>query len=90
MTDMRIKAIREDKLVGRGSCSSIDECMSDAELIKIFDEHDIKTVKAALKFAYDHEELWLERGLNQRWGDDDDPQLINYDNFKKQRHDNEE
>ncbi len=90
MADARVEAIRKDKLVGHGSCSSIDECMSDAELIKTLDECEIKTVKTALKFAYDHEELWLEQGLNQRWGDDDDPQLANYDNFKKQRNDNEE
>ena len=32
----------------------------------------------------DMEGLWLEKGLNQRWGEDDDPQLIAWQNWNKE------
>lgn len=76
MKDARVIAIRADKNVGRGSCSSIDECWSDAELIAALDGENITEPAAAVKFAYDMEGLHLEQGLNARWGEDDDPQLI--------------
>lgn len=32
-----VAAIRADKLVGRGTCSAVDECYGDNELDKLID-----------------------------------------------------
>ena len=84
-TDLRVKAIRDHKLVGRGTCSNIDECYEDDDLTEELDEENIKTPEEAVKWALDAMELFLEQGLNQRWGEDDDPQLIEWKEFKKAR-----
>ena len=34
----RVSAIREDVLVGSGSCSSIDECLTDTEVRDLLNE----------------------------------------------------
>ena len=81
--DERVKAIRNDDLVGRGSCSSIDECYSDGELAQQLDDYSIHTPVAAVKWARESEGLWLEQGLNQRWGEDDDPQLLAYNEWQE-------
>ena len=81
MSDPRVEAIRKDDRVGKGSCSSIDECQSDAELIEALNEESITTPEAAVKWALEGEGLHLEQGLNQRWGEDDDPQLKTYKEF---------
>ena len=82
MADTRVDAIRAHPLVGRGSCSAVDECMTDDELLA---EVKDMTVDEAVEWALDDQELWLERGLNQRWGADDDPQLLAYNRFKEAR-----
>ncbi len=85
--DKRVEAIRAHKLVGRGSCSSIDECYSDEDLITQLNENGITeaNVAGALKWALDGEELFLEQGLNQRFGEDDDEQLKIYKDWKAAR-----
>ena len=35
-----VKAIREDSMVGRGSCSVIDECWEDAEIAAVLRDGD--------------------------------------------------
>jgi hypothetical protein len=75
-SDPRVVAIREHPKVGRGTCTSIDECFGDSELAEFLDECDVKTVKAAVAFALDTEGLYLEQAANARWGEDDDPQLL--------------
>lgn len=84
--DARVKAIRNDEKVGRGSCSSVDECMTDSEIIAALNEAKITTIAAAIKWARKEQSMFLEQGLNQRWGEDDDPQLLDYKEF----HQNEE
>lgn len=79
--DPRVEAIRNDERVGRGSCTTIDEAMTDDEIIAELDESGIKTPKAAVKWAHDMEGLQREKALNQRWGDDDDPQLKSYNEW---------
>ena len=79
--DERIEAIRNDAMVGRGSCSSVDECYSDSELLELFSEDNISTPRKAVEWARNSETLWLERGLNQRWGADNDPQLLMYNEW---------
>lgn len=81
--DPRVKAIRNDRAVGKGSCSSLDECYTDDELAKRLDEESIKTPRKAIQWARKSERLWLERGCEQRWGDADDPQLSTLKDFKR-------
>ena len=76
--DERVKAIRNDALVGRGTCSSIDECYDDSELAQQLDDYSIHTPVAAVKWARESEGLRVEDALNYRWGEDDDPQLTAY------------
>lgn len=80
-----IEAIRNDELVGRGSCTSVDECYSDAELGEELKRAGISTPQAAVKWARDSEGLYLEQGLNCRWGEDDDEQLLAYREFNDKR-----
>lgn len=81
--DPRILAIRSHKLVGRGSCTNIDECYEDGDLIEDLDLVGIIDPEAAVKWAIEGAGLFLEQGLNARWGEDDDPQLLAYQEFKK-------
>jgi hypothetical protein len=76
--DPRITAIRNHPKVGLGSCTSIDECYGDEELAKQLDEDGVKTEADALKWALEREGMWIEQGLNCRYGDDDDAQLKLY------------
>lgn len=77
-----IAAVREDKKVGRGTCTRIDECFSDEEL---FEEilKDCKTPGEAVKEAREFEGLKIEQALNARLGEDDDPQLVAYHEWNK-------
>jgi len=77
-----ISAIRNDKLVGKGTCSSIDECYGDAELLEIITKEGITSAEGAVKWARESELLWREEGTNQRWGEDDDIQLTSYREYK--------
>jgi len=81
----RVDAIRADALVGRGTCTSIDECFDTEELMEELDRDSITDPAKAVEWARDQEELHLEMGLNQRWGDDDDPQLLAWREFRKAR-----
>lgn len=69
--DKWVQAIREHKLVGRGSCSSIDECWSDGELLEMLNEQGIKTEKAAVRWALEREGMWHEQALNASSGESD-------------------
>ena len=76
-----ISAIRNDKLVGKGTCSSIDECFSDKDLEEQL-KANITSAEGAVKWARKSELLWREEGTNQRWGEDDDIQLTSYREYK--------
>lgn len=80
-----VAAVREDRLVGRGSCSEIDECYSDEELGEMLVAHGAEDEESAVRIARDSQEDFLEEGLNQRWGEDDDPQLVEYNEFRAAR-----
>jgi len=54
-----LEAIREDQLVGIGSCSSISEAYTDEEILECLEEKNITTKNGALKWAHDTEELFL-------------------------------
>ena len=79
----RVSAIRNHPKVGRGSCTSIDECFTDQEVIDSLDGENVQTCEGAVKWALESEGLWLEQGLNCRWGDDDDQQLIAWQEWNK-------
>ena len=78
-----IAAIRSNELVGKGSCSVIDEGFEDDDLWELV--RHCQSVNQALSRALDAEEHHLERGLNEREGNDDDWQLIAYREFKAKR-----
>lgn len=84
-TDPRILAIRKHPQVGEGTCASVDECYSDADLSAILDQEGISTPEAAVALAMQMEEVWLEQGLNQRYGDDDDPQLKQWKDWMQEK-----
>ena len=56
-----VKAIRRANVIGEGSCSVIDECYSDAELIESMSEKGITTIPAALKHFRAIHDGWAER-----------------------------
>lgn len=56
--DLRVKAIRNDPKVGRGSLSDIDECFSDQELIKLLNEEKRGTVPRAVAYVRSLQRLW--------------------------------
>jgi len=80
-----ITAIRNDKLVGKGTCTGIDEGRSDDELIFILDLDKLSTINQAVEAARDGEELDLEMATNARWGEDSDPELGRLKAFRKAR-----
>lgn len=80
-----VKAIRSDKLVGRGSCTSVDECWEDSELIEALERANITTIDGAVRWARNQEGMFLEQGLNCRWGEDDDEQLLAYNEYQEKR-----
>jgi hypothetical protein len=83
-----IQAIRADKAVGRGSCSSIDECWDEKQLIENLVRANITTAEAAVTWAREVEQQFLDRASDCRWGEDDDPELAILREFKKLCEDN--
>ena len=81
--DKRIEAIRNDAMVGRGSCSSLDECYSDSELLELISEDNISTPRKAVEWARRRASLQVENALNYRWGADDDPELLAYNEWQE-------
>lgn len=81
-----IDAIRKHPLIGRGSCTSIDECYDKADLWKAFGPPaGNMTLEAAINDALESEDLHMEQGLNARWGEDDDPQLAEYKEWEAEK-----
>ncbi len=75
MNKWMVDAIRADELVGKGTCSVVDECHSDEELVALLVEAGVNSPLDAIDWAHDVEGLSIESGLNARWGEDSDPQL---------------
>lgn len=68
-----VSVIRNDKNVGSGTCSTLDECFDDAELVAKFGHLDSEL--AVIRAAYEHEDRQIGRMLDQRFGSDDDAEL---------------
>ena len=79
----RVTAIRNHPKVGAGSCTSVDECWDDKDIIEFLDDNGVQTGEGAIEWALEQEGLFLEQGLNQRWGEDDDPQLIAWNEWNE-------
>ena len=79
----RVNAIREDAVVGSHSGSSVNECLTDSELLDLLNEDSIRNEYDAVSWARDKELIYLEAALNTRWGEDGDPQLNEYLSFKQ-------
>lgn len=79
--DKRIEAIRSNERVGRGTCTTIDECYSDQELIEALDNAEVTTPLDAVQWCLDHEGIHIEAALNCRWGSDDDSELDRLNNW---------
>lgn len=88
MSDPRVEAIRQDPVIGRGTCSSVDECYEDKELVEHLDKEGIVTEKAAVTWARGLEQVFQEQNLNARWGEDSDPQLAQWNEWKQKLQDN--
>ena len=71
-----VSAIRNHPKVGIGSCASVDECWADSEILDELNRLGITTEDGAVNWALETEGIFLESGLNQRFGLDDDSQLL--------------
>ena len=85
--DIRVEAIREDPCVGSGTCSATDERLSDDELSWELNKDGVVSTTAAIQWARDYEQMFMEQLLNTRSGDDD-PQLKEYAIWKKKLENN--
>ena len=81
LEDPRVQAVREHDLVGRGSCTSIDEAWEHTELVEAFDRGDIKTPEAAVRWALEQEGLWREKGADASSGELDCPLIVAYNDL---------
>ena len=80
MSDL-IKAIRDNDRIGAGSCSVVDECYSNEEIAIVLEEQGITEPQDAIDWALDVEGLAKESALNARWGEDDDPALLDWQDW---------
>lgn len=67
--DERVVAVRADAAVGHGTCSSIDECYEDVELLEALNERGCKTCAESVQWAREVDGLHWESGLNQMSGE---------------------
>lgn len=56
-----IRQVREDHIVGRGSCSVIDECWTDAELAAALESDGVRGWQAVRLWARRVHRAYLER-----------------------------
>jgi len=78
-----VETVRSCPIVGRGTCSTLDECMSDDEIAESLSEHGIETDDGAIKWGLRFEGMQLEQALNCRWGEDTDPELVAWNEFQE-------
>lgn len=71
-----VDAVRKDPKIGRGTCSTVDECYTDAEIVEIIRDGKVETIDALLTSLYSLENVWRDRaddvlaagGEEQIWG----------------------
>lgn len=82
-TQEMLDAIRNHKLVGRGSCTVVDECYSDRYIARELETYKVETIDGAIAYAINEQSGFLEAGLNQRFGDEGDPQLVEWKEWQE-------
>jgi len=75
MEDARVAAVRANSLIGRGTCSEVDECLSDQEVAKELDDFGITDPAQAVRHFIEMEDISMDRMMDCRWGEDSDPQV---------------
>lgn len=53
-----VEVVRADHVVGRGSCSVIDETFTDEELLAALDEDGVTNCMSALRWARRFHRVW--------------------------------
>lgn len=66
MTDPRVEAIRNDPTIGRGSCSTVDECYTDLEVAETLDAEGIATPRQAVRFYRQGHDIWEDVAASTR------------------------
>ena len=56
-----LEAIRSDDQIGRGSCSMVDECMEDGEILEELRRAGATTPEEALREMKGSENVWRDR-----------------------------
>lgn len=80
--DERVRAIRADALIGEHSCSFVDECLIAFDIVEELDRLNIETPLDTIKHYIKAQDRQYEQGLNARAGNDDDPELIQYHEWR--------
>jgi len=83
--DPRVLAIRADALIGNDSCSFIDECLGAFDIVDALDKWNIFEPRESVKTFIKAQTDQYERGLNARAGNDDDSELIQYNEWIRRR-----
>ncbi len=71
-----VDVVRKDPKIGRGTCSTVDECYTDAEIVEVIRDEKIASADALLTSLYSMENIWRDQaddalaagGEEQIWG----------------------
>lgn len=85
MNDPRLSAIRRHPLVGEHRLTFLLMCHSESDIIAMLDADAANSVEEAVEWAIEDQDFKLEQALNCRCGEDDDPQLLEYQAFQAER-----
>ena len=66
-----VQAIRSNSLVGIGTCSEIDECWDDDDLIEELQTNNIYTAEGAIQWAIEEEGIRINYATNYSSGEPD-------------------
>lgn len=66
LKQMLVTAIRNDRIVGRGTCSTIDETYTDDELIDALEGSGVDSCHGAVAFMRELEEIFRSREADIR------------------------
>jgi len=56
-----VAAVRKDPKIGLGTCSTVDECYTDEEIVAIIRDEKIGSLDALLDSLYSMENIWRDR-----------------------------
>lgn len=61
LMDTWVVAVRAHSVMGSGSCSTVDECMTDEEMKKTWVEEGVRTKREAVRSMRQMHDLWAEQ-----------------------------